>query len=91
MLLLPGLAVATGQEKPGEARFQSWVALRDAGVVRQRRDFSCGLASLATLLTHYYRIEVGEEALLDEVLSRGSVDRVTGSSVSYTHLRAHET
>ncbi len=44
--------------------FRNWVALRDAGVVRQERDFSCGLAALATYLSYYLRTPVSEAELL---------------------------
>ncbi|TCO78366.1 hypothetical protein EV688_101182 [Chromatocurvus halotolerans] len=44
--------------------FRDWKALRDAGVVRQERDFSCGLAALATLLTHYFDQPASESDLL---------------------------
>jgi len=47
-----------------EASFRNWVTLRDAGVVRQARDFSCGVAALATYLTYYLHHPVSEEELL---------------------------
>lgn len=47
--------------------FENWISLRDAGVVRQERDFSCGVAALATILTYYYRQPVTEETLLKEL------------------------
>lgn len=43
-------------------------ALRDAGVVKQRYDFSCGSASLATLLTYGLNDPVDEDALLRALL-----------------------
>lgn len=68
-LLASGLAVlglleahsATATTTEG---FRDWKALRDAGVVRQERDFSCGLAALATLLTHYFDHPASESDLL---------------------------
>jgi len=44
--------------------FRNWVTLRDAGVVRQERDFSCGVAALATYLTYYLQYPVTEQELL---------------------------
>ncbi|WP_008295090.1 C39 family peptidase [Congregibacter litoralis] len=52
---------------PAQA-FDNWLSLRDAGVVRQERDFSCGAAALATVLTHYYGEPVSEAALLEQLL-----------------------
>jgi predicted double-glycine peptidase len=43
-------------------------AQRDAGVVKQRDDYSCGAASLATLLTYGLNDVVGEEGLLRPLL-----------------------
>lgn len=43
---------------------KSWKRLRDEGVVKQDLDYSCGAASLATLLNGYYGLNVTEEALL---------------------------
>lgn len=40
------------------------MARRDAGVVRQQRDFSCGTAALATVLSHYFLHPTSEEELL---------------------------
>jgi hypothetical protein len=53
------------------ASFSSWLALRDAGVVKQARDFSCGLAALATYFTTYLNDPLSEEALLRLLEERG--------------------
>ncbi|MFU8766006.1 MAG: hypothetical protein ACNA7T_15865, partial [Haliea sp.] len=47
-----------------ETAFTNWVTLRDAGLVRQERDFSCGVAALATYLTYYLQHPVTEGELL---------------------------
>lgn len=51
-----------------EQRVTSLVALRDAGVVKQRFDYSCGSAALATLLTYGLSDPVGEDELLRALL-----------------------
>ena len=51
-----------------EYRVRSLRALRDAGVVKQRFDYSCGAAALATLLTHGLGDPVTEAVLLKAVL-----------------------
>jgi uncharacterized protein len=43
---------------------KSWKTLRDADIVKQDLDFSCGAASLATILNAYYGQNVTEQALL---------------------------
>lgn len=47
----------------GAWAFDNWMTLRDAGVVRQQYDYSCGLAALATLLQL-----AGESITEDELL-----------------------
>lgn len=56
---------------------KSWKTLRDAQVVKQDLDYSCGAASLATLLNHFYGQSLTEAALLkamDKGDSRASFD-----------------
>ena len=48
----------------GHIPIKSWKSLRDARVVKQDLDYSCGAASLATLLNEYYGQQVTEAALL---------------------------
>lgn len=43
---------------------KNWKSLRDAQVVKQDLDYSCGAASLATLLNYFYGQDLTEEALL---------------------------
>ncbi|MFZ2653067.1 MAG: cysteine peptidase family C39 domain-containing protein, partial [Burkholderiaceae bacterium] len=50
-------------------RVSSLRAQRDAGVVKQRQDYSCGSAALATLLTYGLNDPVGEDALLRALLA----------------------
>lgn len=51
--------------------------LRDAGVVRQRFDYSCGAAALATLLTYGLSDPVDEQTLLTELLQMISAEDQT--------------
>jgi predicted double-glycine peptidase len=64
--------------RSGPARISSRVAsvrdLRDAGVVKQRYDYSCGAAALATLLTYGLSDPVDEQSLLTELLQLISVE-----------------
>lgn len=48
----------------GHVPVKSWKRLRDARVVKQDLDYSCGAASLATLLNEYYGQSLTEEQLL---------------------------
>lgn len=59
-----------------EHRVRSLRALRDAGVVKQRFDYSCGAASLATLLTYGLNDPVGEDVLLRALLEPLAADEL---------------
>jgi hypothetical protein len=82
------LATACGTVSDGGQRFlaggspvgdyrlpvKSVTEMRFAGVIRQRYDFSCGSAALATLLRFHYDFDVGEEAAFRGMWAHG--DRV---------------
>ncbi|MDE3060597.1 MAG: peptidase C39, partial [Pseudomonadota bacterium] len=50
--------------------------MRYAGVVRQRYDFSCGSAAVATLLTYHYRRPVEEPDVLAAMFRQGDRDKI---------------
>ena len=60
-----------------EFHIRSLRELRDAGVVKQRYDYSCGSASLATLLTYGLNDPVDEDALLRALLEPLSPEELT--------------
>ncbi|MEQ9462437.1 MAG: cysteine peptidase family C39 domain-containing protein [Haliea sp.] len=64
LLAALGGSLSPATAPAAEGGFRNWVTLRDAGVVRQQRDFSCGVAALATYLSHYLRTPVTETELL---------------------------
>jgi len=72
LLLLPitcaqaedGRAYLRGPSLAGSIKVKSWKALRDERVIKQDLDYSCGAASLATLLNEYYGQAVTEDQLL---------------------------
>lgn len=47
---------------------RSWRERRDRNVVRQRFDYSCGAAALATLIRYYFGDDVSEERILADIL-----------------------
>lgn len=56
--------------------------------MRQQRDFSCGVAALATLLTYYFHDPVSESGLLDVLLGELSdLESITADGVSFANLR----
>lgn len=48
--------------------FDDWRSIRDRGIVKQQRDYSCGAAALATVLTYFYADAVSEETLLRQIM-----------------------
>lgn len=51
---------------------QSWKTLRDARIVKQDLDYSCGAAALATLLNEFYDQSLTEKTLLN-VMNTGNL------------------
>ncbi len=43
---------------------RSWTALRDRNIVKQKQDYSCGAATLATVARYYWGDDVSEETFL---------------------------
>lgn len=86
MLLVPGCA----SEVSGGSRFiasgspvgdyalpvTSVESQRFAGVIRQRFDFSCGSAALATLLRYHYDFDVEEERAFRGMWARGDREQI---------------
>jgi predicted double-glycine peptidase len=56
-------AIRTGGSRVVEP-VRSWREFRDRNVVRQRLDYSCGAAALATLMQHYFGDDISEETIL---------------------------
>ncbi|MEM8497824.1 MAG: C39 family peptidase [Pseudomonadota bacterium] len=61
-------------------RIRTWKEMRNNGVVIQQTDYSCGAASLATVLTYYYGLKVGEQDILEQMDN--------GASISFSSLQS---
>lgn len=59
-----------GSDGPPVEKPLSYVDLKYAATVRQRFDFSCGAATLATMLTHYWGRDTSELEVLAVLRSR---------------------
>ncbi len=73
----PEAVILSGEVVKGQVPVKSWKSLRDRQIVKQDQDYSCGAASLATLLNGFYGQKVTEEALLkamDKGEGRASFD-----------------
>ena len=63
LLVLGCLATATTGARADTVT--TWRDLRDARVVKQNLDYSCGAASVATILREFYALDVAEADVLD--------------------------
>lgn len=48
---------------------KSWSEMRNEGVVKQQYDFSCGASSMATILRHFYNLDINEQEIVNSVLA----------------------
>ena len=64
-----------------EARFRA--------TIRQKFDFSCGSAAIATLLTHHYRQAVTEEAVFAEMYARGDQKKIQAEGFSLLDMKRY--
>ena len=61
-----------GEQLNGQPIVNTWKALRDFRIVKQQLDYSCGAASMATILNEFYGMSVTEEDVLTRM---GATDR----------------
>jgi uncharacterized protein len=61
-----------GEQLNGQPVVNTWKALRDFRIVKQQLDYSCGAASMATILNEFYGMSVTEEDVLTRM---GATDR----------------
>jgi len=55
------------------AAHRSWIEIKNAHLVRQHHDYSCGSASLATILRYYYHRNVTEKEILESIKKRKGI------------------
>ncbi|HEX7038395.1 MAG TPA: C39 family peptidase [Pseudomonadales bacterium] len=93
--LLAGSHAAAGEVgfTAGGARYQVAIAsfqeLRFRGVVRQTRDFSCGSAAVATLLSHHYRDQRSEEAVFTAMFEAGDQQKIRAKGFSLLDMKRY--
>jgi predicted double-glycine peptidase len=67
-----GADMFPGEQLNGQPVVNTWKALRDFRIVKQQLDYSCGAASMATILNEFYGMSVTEEDVLTRM---GATDR----------------
>jgi len=56
----------------GQIPIKTWKDLRDEQIVKQELDYSCGAASVATIMNGFYGLDVTEAELLDKMEADGT-------------------
>jgi predicted double-glycine peptidase len=69
-------------------RVSSVEDMRFAGIVRQRFDFSCGSAALATLLRYHYGFNVREDNAFRGMWTRGDQDQIRRLGFSLLDMKS---
>jgi uncharacterized protein len=91
-LATPVLAQAhLGPEATGGANYSvkvmSWADIPFRSIVRQRYDFSCGSAAVATLLTYHYQRPTSEQQSFSEMWKTGDRSVITKSGFSMFDMK----
>lgn len=63
--------------------------LRFRNTLRQKYDFSCGSAALATLLTYHYGYPVSEQTVFQEMYERGDKAKIRKEGFSLLDMKAY--
>lgn len=72
ILCSPHAAELTTTSLNGSISVTSWKAFRDFRVVKQALDYSCGAASVATILNEFYGFSLTEKDILDAMDQDGT-------------------
>lgn len=70
-----------------DAPIRSWVDVRFKNMVRQRLDYSCGSAALATLLNYHYGYPVDEMVVLKSMFDIGDQEKIRKEGFSLLDMK----
>lgn len=91
LLCVMGVQVSAGEihlnytRARGSISIKTWKDFRDAGIVKQSLDTSCGAAATATILKYFYGVDVSERMVLHEIAKAGLTEAAT-SFVKLKHV-----
>jgi predicted double-glycine peptidase len=74
--LAPAVPVVADPARRFQWWAMSWKAMKQHHVIMQQRDYSCGAATLATMLRFYFGDKVTEAELLKEILADLSAEEI---------------
>ena len=69
----------------GSVPIKTWKTLRDERVVKQDLDYSCGAASLATIMQEFYGLKISEEDILMRMEDDGAASFQGLSDVAWEY------
>ncbi|HMN45784.1 MAG TPA: C39 family peptidase [Povalibacter sp.] len=81
------LDVAVAQDGSYRMRVTSLKEARFATTLRQKYDFSCGSAALATLLTFHYDRPISEQAVFAEMFQAGDRSKISKQGFSLLDMK----
>ena len=64
------LAMFSYADEPEPIKLKSWTSLKHEQVVQQGLDYSCGAASIATILKYYFGDDWREDVIIADTTSR---------------------
>ncbi len=65
---------------------KSWSEIQNKNLVRQKYDYSCGSASVSTIMKYYYNQNISEIDVLNTILSIKSIDEKADLDLSFMDL-----
>lgn len=81
------LAVPGGQGNSYRFHLTSLKEARFRNTIRQKYDFSCGSAAVATLLTYQYGYPVNEETAFEEMYANGNQSKINAEGFSLLDIK----
>ena len=91
MVFFPAVSFALNFPGAGGSRLrvpvQSFSEIKFGEVVKQKYDFSCGSAALASLLSHHYGMPMTEEKAFEEMFKYGNKSKIEKQGFSMLDMK----
>lgn len=90
-IAVSGAAHATYVTVPGDSNYRTRTAslmdMRFKNIMRQKFDFSCGSAALASLMTYHYNRPVSEKTIIDAMYKNGDKAKIRREGFSLLDMK----
>ncbi|MBT9169587.1 MAG: hypothetical protein DDT19_02949 [Syntrophomonadaceae bacterium] len=67
--------LSTGKWESIRLPVKSWIDIKNSNLIRQEYDYSCGSASVGTILKYFFNDDVSEQEVLDFILKKKGIDK----------------